>query len=127
MKTKWLLILSLFVLLGGCSSKPDTPKEYLSTNISKEGVKQFALTINVDTKRKSKGERGDRRGSGERRGQKQGTKIDIDQSKVEARMTSIVDRHLSKTNFCELGYEITEQYRREGNWIIRGHCNEQAK
>lgn len=124
--TRCLMIGFTVFSIAGCSSKPDKPEQFFSTHIKADGTKQFALTIEMNARKK--GSKGRGKGDGERkeRGRKnQSEKADGGNS--EDMPMRMVERHLDRNNFCTLGYEITEQYMREGKLLIRGQCNEKAK
>ena len=118
---KALLVTISLVLIIGCSTKPERPEHYFSTNISADGTKQFALTIQQQERSKTKR---NRRGKGEGKGNK-GARDD--RGEGQDRLITLLERELDRTNFCSVGYQITERYRREGNLLIRGQCNEKAK
>lgn len=120
------IFLLLAFVLTACSTKPDKPEQFFTTNITADGIKQFAITIDMEARKK--GNRGRGKGNGERkegRNKNQGERTD--RSKVQDKAEQIVNRHMTRNNFCTLGYEITEQFVQEGRLLIRGHCNEKAK
>lgn len=118
---KTLLLAICLILVIGCSTKPERPEHYFSTNISADGTKQFALTIKQQERSKTKR---NRRGKGEGKGNKGGKD---DRAEGQDRLITLLERELDRTNFCSVGYQITERYRREGSLLIRGQCNEKAK
>lgn len=119
-----LLILTVLFVMAGCSSKPAKPEPYFLTNVTSDGVKQFALTIDLEGRK-----RGGRNHDGNERKKRDRSKRDekVGSDKRITKPEEMLDRLLDRNQFCELGYEITEQYMREGKWLARGHCNEKAK
>lgn len=112
--------------MAACNSKPEKPEPFFSTYVKADGTKQFALTIEMNARKK--GSKGRGKGDGERkeRGRKNQAEK-ADRGNIEEMAVRMVERQLDRNNFCTLGYEITEQYVQEGKLLIRGQCNEKAK
>ena len=124
--TRCLMIGLTVLAIAACSSKPEKPEPFFSTHVKADGTKQFALTIEMNSRKKNSKGRG--KGDGERKERGRKNQADkADRGNIEEMAVRMVDRHLDRNNFCTLGYEITEQYMQEGKLLIRGQCNEKAK
>ncbi len=126
---KTQILLFAVLVIAGCTSTPEKPKQYFSTNVTEEGVKQFALTIVLEDRKKRNldpSQLKKKRGRGDKGRNREGD-VKPNQSGREEKMLKMLDMHLARSEFCSFGYEITEQYQREGSFNIRGQCNETAK
>ena len=130
MSKKLAISILVLITLAACSSSnKQKPEHYFVTHIEQDGTKLFSMTMvskqNRGNKTRGDKSRRDRSQEGKSRDKRQGSSGSKPNKSPDT--IAILERYLDKENFCQLGYEITDNYRPEGKIIVRGKCNDKQK
>lgn len=143
-----IVIAAVGFMLVACASQPKPPKaqEFFTTQIKRDGIKQFSYTLVMDMPKSGKrgggGKRGGPGGPGGGHGghpdgpppggqdRPRGDKNPGEDKAVDDRFNFIFDESLiaklSDTGFCQQGYKQLDRKSRVGAIQITGECNDMA-